>query len=373
MSIDVHCKRTRPAAKPPRVWLLLGDKLGDNAQVRAIAERLGWPGEIRRVAFRERYVQGKPLFWPSLYHVDKARSDPLVPPWPDLVITIGRRPAMAALWIKGQSRGRTKIVLIGRPKRWLERFDLVIASAQYRLPERPNVLHVSLPLMHPDEAAVAAASRVWRLRLAGLPPPLTALLIGGPTKPFVLDERVARALIEKAVAVAGGGTLYVTTSRRTPAAVVAALQAGLPPGAVLYRWTAGQGDNPYLGLLGLADRFIVTGDSVSMLVEVVRLGKPLAIFPLPRQPNPVTRFGDRLAARLHRQGPEGGAMQALGDVLYRLGLAGYSRDLTAFHRLLVERGLAAWLGKPLPPPGRQAPDELPEVVRRIEELGTCGG
>ncbi len=36
-----------------------------------------------------------------------------------------------------------------------------------------------------------------------------------------------------------------------------------------------------MGLLGLADRFIVTGDSISMMVEVTRLGKPLEILPLP--------------------------------------------------------------------------------------------
>ena len=79
-----------------------------------------------------------------------------------------------------------------------------------------------------------------------------------------------------------GGSLYLSTSRRTRPDVVAALEAGLPPGATLHRWTAGSSDdNPYLGLLAFADRFVVTGDSVSMMVEVASLGRPLAIFPLP--------------------------------------------------------------------------------------------
>ena len=56
----------------------------------------------------------------------------------------------------------------------------------------------------------------------------------------------------------------------------------LPAGARLYRWHDG-GANPYHALLGLADRFVVTGDSVSMMVEVARLGKPLAIFALPEE------------------------------------------------------------------------------------------
>ncbi|WP_204324295.1 ELM1/GtrOC1 family putative glycosyltransferase, partial [Stenotrophomonas maltophilia] len=64
-----------------------------------------------------------------------------------------------------------------------------------------------------------------------------------------------------------GGTLYLTTSRRTRPEVAAAVDAALPEGAVLYRWSAETAaDNPYLAMLALADRFVVTGDSVSMMV-----------------------------------------------------------------------------------------------------------
>src|SRR5512143_1625776 len=90
---------------PPRIWLVLGDKAGDNAQVDIIAAALGWPCERKRLFFQAPYVLGKPPFKASLYHIDAARSDPLAPPWPDLVITVGRRPAMAALWIQEQSDG----------------------------------------------------------------------------------------------------------------------------------------------------------------------------------------------------------------------------------------------------------------------------
>ena len=79
-----------------------------------------------------------------------------------------------------------------------------------------------------------------------------------------------------------GGTLYLSTSRRTQPEVVAALEKGLPPERRLYRWSAEtKDDNPFLALLALADRFVVTSDSVSMMVEVASLGRPLAIFSLP--------------------------------------------------------------------------------------------
>src|SRR5690606_41912852 len=84
-----------PVRRPaPRVWLLLGDKPGDNAQVEAVADALGWPCERRVLQWRPPYATKKPRFRVTLDHVDRARSAPLEPPWPDLVLTIGRRPSM---------------------------------------------------------------------------------------------------------------------------------------------------------------------------------------------------------------------------------------------------------------------------------------
>src|SRR5262249_1905380 len=88
-----------PQAASPRTWLVLGEKAGDNAQVLAIADALGWPCETRRIAMQERWRFGKPRVRASLAHVDAARSERLEPPWPDLVITIGRRLSSVALWI----------------------------------------------------------------------------------------------------------------------------------------------------------------------------------------------------------------------------------------------------------------------------------
>ena len=361
---------TRPAT-PPRVWLVLGDKRGDNAQVEIIAPALGWPCERKYVHMREPYVRGKPRVMPSLHHIDRARSDPLEPPWPDLVITIGRRPSMVALWIAEQSGGRTRLVLLGKPSGMMERFDLVIAGAETQLPPLPNVLAITLPLMRVDEAGIAAAAEVWRARFAALPRPLVAFLIGGPTGPFRYDRSVVERLLAEAGKVARqGGTPYLTTSRRTPAAVVAALRAGLPAGAGLFQWTPDAAENPYLGLLGLADGFVVTGDSISMMVEIARLGRPLAIFDLP-----TGRLGavDQLRRSFTRwlfapgAGP-GGLRKHLATALHRSHLLTHTRDFRAFHRLLIERGLAVRAGEALRPARITAPDDLPLVVARIRAL-----
>ena len=372
MAIAANPEPASNAASAPRIWLLVGDKLGDNAQLEVIADALGLPVERKELRFLKPYQLGKPRFEASLHHLDPARSAALAPPWPDLVLTVGRRPAMAALWVRNQSGGRSKIVLVGRPRRRLEDFDLVIAPPQYRLPDHPSILPIGLPLMRSDEAAVAAASAAWRSRLEALPRPLTAVLVGGPTQPFRFDAGVARRLLETArrVTEADGGTLFLTTSRRTPAEVADALDAGLPEGARLYRWVPEADENPYQALIGLADRFVVTGDSISMLTEVARRGRPLAVFELPRRHGsfgPLRRglvrllLGDAEAAALP-------VLRPLGRMLFGLGLIGHARDLTALHRALYARGLAVPLGTPFRPAAPAAEDDLPRVTARIREL-----
>ena len=352
---------------PPTTWLLVGDKLGDNAQARALLNALGWTFEVRSLEWHEPFRFGKPKYRPALDHVDLERSDSLAPPWPDLIVTIGRRPSMAALWVAEQSAGKTKLVLLGRPKRWLERFDVVVAPCQYLLPRRENVIRIDLPLLRVDRRRLNEAADRWRSRLEELEGPLIAVLIGGTTSPFVFDAEVTRDLLRKSRSLLedGHGTLFFTTSRRTPEVVVDELKRSLPPGARLFPWTPEAEENPYLGLLAHADRFVVTGDSISMLTEVAGLGKPLAVYELPTRIGTAERIRAWTVKKLHAPGS---TLVPVGDLLYQLGVMGYSRDLTMIHRRLFERGSAVPLGQDWP---RELPplvDELTEVVKRVREL-----
>lgn len=359
---------------PPRVWLLLGDKIGDNNQVDVIAEALGWPVIRKTLRFRPPYDTEKPPFTVSIDHLDRVCTDALEPPWPDLVLTSGRRPSMVALWVQEQARGRCRVVLVGKPSGLLQRFDLIVMSAQNQLPDHGNVLAIGLPPIRVDYAAIQRVGDAWRERLAAMRRPLSALLVGGPTRPFLLDEGIAERLMQQVRKMLDdtGGSVYVTTSRRTPAAVTDALASRLPPGSELYRWQPDDADNPYLGLLGNADAFIVTGDSISMMMEVAKLGKPLAIFPLPCPP---PSFRARLRSVFARVllPPAGSpgwrrTLQPLGFLLYRRGWLSHPRDLSAIHRTLIQRGLAVRLGEPLPPAGRASDDELSTIVARIQGL-----
>ena len=347
---------------PPRIWIVASDKAGDNAQIDAVVERLPWPVETRRLLFKRPFIKGKPPFLASLYHVDKARSDALEPPWPDVVITIGRRPAMAALWIRQRSGGRTRVILFGRPKRHLDHFALVIVSAQFQVERAANVLNVALPLMRIDEQRLALAATDWQARFAALRRPVIAVLVGGATRPYTFSAQDARALINGARRYCGEqGSLFVTTSRRTSKTAVAALRACMGAHDRFYEW--GEPDNPYFGLLAHADGFVVTGDSMSMITEVARLQRKLAIFALRHSP---------VAARAQRALPawlRGIPAWFKYTLLPRIGFTAYPRDLTQIHARLYDAGRAVPLGTPFLENAQAATDDIDTVVAAI--VATC--
>jgi len=344
-------------AAVPVVWWVHGDKSGDNAQVEAVIERLPWPVVRKRLVFKAPFVRGKPPPLASLYHVDRRRSDRLEPPWPDLILTVGRRPAMVALWIRRQSSARTRVVLFGRPRRHPRHFALIVASAQFAV-TGTNVLETTLPLMRIDADRIEAARTRWSPRFACLPRPIIGVLVGGATRPYTFGADEARTLLDLAAPYARGGTLYVTTSRRTGADAVAALAGGMPANGHLWRW-GDTTENPYPALLALADGFVVTGDSMSMITEVARLGRPLAIYELPlraRSRWARSHLPDWLATLPAR---------IKNEWLPRLGITVFPRDLTEIHRRLIAEGRAVHVGSAFAAAASTGDDELNAVVEAI--------
>lgn len=377
-----------PPETTPRIWRVLGDKKGDNSQVDVIAAALeqtrGWTSELRHLEMLPKYVKGKPRAAPTLHHIDRTRSDPLEPPWPDLILTRGRRPSNVALWIKRQSGGRTRIVLLGKPAGWLShnmsQFDLIITSSETLPPPFDNVMQIDLPLMQISADRLALGRADWHGRLTALPRPLVVFLIGGPTSPYVYNaETEARMRARIAQVLDQGGTPYLVGSRRTPPGFLHRLQAEFPDTLRVFDWAQPKGENPYTGLLALGDRFVVTGDSISMQVEVARLGKPLEILPLPF--GWIGRLDDarrRLAAWLFQPAraghPAEAARLAMARGLYHLRLMPQTRHFPRFHQNLIDRGLASWADKAEPdtrPDQRvstASADDVTRILGRIDPL-----
>src|SRR5512134_1712807 len=187
------------ARRAPRVWAMLGHKAGDNSQVLALAQALGLPFEEKHFVYRPYELVTDLLLGPTLAGVVTEKSSPLAPPWPDLIISAGRRNEPICRWIQAQAAPqRVRLVHVGRPWAKIERFDLIVTTPQYRLPIRPNVLHNKTPLHRITLKRLRRAADAWAPRLEALPKPHIAVMIGGNSGPFSFDLAAAERLAGQA-------------------------------------------------------------------------------------------------------------------------------------------------------------------------------
>ncbi len=257
-------------------WVLSDGKPGMENQCLGLARAIGIPTVVKRVHTRAPWAWLPPAAWIAPFLALGPDSDPLAPPWPDLLVGSGRQSVPFSIAVRRASAGRCRTVQIQNPAVAPDNFDLVVAPRHDRL-VGANVI-VTRGAMHLVTAAtLATAAAELRPTIAGLARPLVVALIGGTKEAYRLTPaRTARLAGELKAMVAGcGGTLLVTPSRRTGRANVAALRRTLADTNA--RIWDGRDRNPFLGWLGLADAIVVTCDSVSMVSEACATGKPVLV------------------------------------------------------------------------------------------------
>ncbi|MCH8490260.1 MAG: mitochondrial fission ELM1 family protein [Oceanicaulis sp.] len=261
------------------IWALTTGEAGMRTQARGLAARIS--------ASYEDKLFPLPAPWSWLpghlapFALMRAAPHGLAPPWPDLLITCGRRSVAAALAIRRASRGRTRLVHIQNPQAPARLFDLVIPMKHDRL-EGPNVLPVATAL-HPFTPEVLAAARAeWAGALKPDSRPLLGVMIGGPTGRMEMTEDVVDGVLSAVSAFREqtDGRVRITPSRRTPEPVRARLREAALADEFVDVWS-GEGANPYAGMLACCDRFLVTGESVSMVSEALSSGAPVHVARLP--------------------------------------------------------------------------------------------
>jgi uncharacterized protein len=322
----------------PKVWILASPHSGDNTQLLALAEALNWPFDIKSLTYHPWQGLTRVMPTATLFGLTQKARLTLSAPFPDLIIGAGHSTEPAAFWIKSQASHPVKLVYVGTPLANLEKFDLVITTPQYRLPQRANVLHIDLPMHSIADSKLKTAAAQWHPRLAHLPKPWTAVLVGGASGPYTFTEHAATRLVRLSENIPG--SLLVSSSARTPPSVTKAFRAGLIDPHYFHDWKDKSAENPLFGFLALADRFIVTADSISMLSEACATGKPVMMFDTEtgnfamRDDNRrIKIWGRSLYATLFR-------------MAMRIGPRNWTRDLRIVHQQLVAAGLANWIGEP---------------------------
>ncbi len=372
-------RSTKLQSSLPRVWVLTCHREGDNAQMVGLAEALGWPFEIKRIVHRRAELLPNLLMRVSLAGMDRRRSSPLQPPWPDLVIFAFRANENIARWIRARSGGRTRYCLVGRPWSPLAEFDLIVTTPQLKLPPRPNVLYNELPLHRVTQQRLDEQTKIWAPRLSDLPRPYIAVLVGGSSGPYVFTRRAAVRLGQRVSAMGRctGGSLLITTSSRTSRTAAAALRATIDCPRYWHSWEGTGEGNPFFGFLGLADSVVVTGESISMITEACASGKPVFMFGFGGGPVAMGSRGSEWGtwpwvARLEDLHPQTW-LYALYMTMPR-GRLNRTRDLRLIHEALLHAGRARWLDDSetsLPPAA--PPRDMERAVARVRALFKAPG
>ena len=300
--------------KPPVVWALIDDRAGNRSQCLGVADALGLDYRTQKIGTGPLAKLPNALLGASFAGLNAATRAGLTPPWPDLVIAAGRRTAPVARKIRRLGGGNVFLAQVMHPGAGAGEFGLIAQPRHDRAPHRTgpglkesgdNVHSITGAPHRLTPERLAEEAERWRGRFDHLPKPWIALIVGGTTRRRKFTNPMARELGARAskMALLVGGSLLVTTSRRTGAAAEALIGAVNAP-AHVHRWQdssqdVGGEDNPYHGYLALANGVIVTGDSVSMCSEACAGTGPVHIYAPPAL---ITPKHARLHAGLYEQG-----------------------------------------------------------------------
>ncbi len=254
------------------VWVLSDGKPGHENQSLGVCEALGIAPQVIRL---EKRPSGKLLQWlyPSWYFKNLPTG-----PYPDMIVSTGYHVSTAAKWVK-MKRQDTMLVHMMKPKGGQGGF-MVLAIPEHDRPKAARNVVSTMGAPHRiSTEKLTSEKEKWQKTLNPEGKMLISVIIGGNSKKFTFNESSVEKLKAQLSERFGEDVRYlVTTSRRTGYTENELLKAHFEKlDSYFYD---GEGENPYFGMLALADSIVVTAESVSMLSESCATSAPVYAFDL---------------------------------------------------------------------------------------------
>lgn len=266
-----------PDLKEKRCWLIGSDFIGHRILAIGVAQALQIPFEEKLVDPPWLYEKLSPFAGvaPS-ERIGEPGSALFPPPFPDLVIGVGRQSVPYLRAFKKKSAGKTFTVMLQDPRRGTSVADLIWVPEHDRL-RGENVITTLISPHRYTPDMIRDLRKKPLDEIARLPGPHIGLIIGGDSKAYTYSEENIRKLVQAISSLKPfAGSFLVTCSRRTPPALESALRA-LMQDVPCFFWK-GKGHNPYGDFLANSDYFVVTADSVNMVGEAAVSGRPVYVF-----------------------------------------------------------------------------------------------
>lgn len=266
------------------ILVLCDDRPGTASQAIGLAKEIGLPHKILKLNYN--FFSRLPNFFlrKSLLGLDHETRQKIanLNYLPKLLISSGRRSAPVALFLKNLSKNRSKIVQIMNPNLPFSKFDFVILPKHDCHDERKisNLLTTVGSLTQVSDSLIASEKEKFAPWFQNIEKIKIAVLFGGNSKNTKFEKNTAIRFGKLLSKIANNmdAKLLILNSRRSGEELSEALKSSLNCDYDFFDWEKVKAENPYVAILGWADFFVITGDSVSMISECCATGKAVYIF-----------------------------------------------------------------------------------------------
>lgn len=255
-----------------KCWIITEGMIGTENQCLGVTDALGLTPIVKRISLNEPWKTLTPWL-----HLEQSYTftEKLTAPWPDLLITSGRKAVAASRYIKKQSQGATFTLHIQDPKCSARDFDLITVPHHDAL-RGDNVIVTHGAPNRITHDLLEKAKNEFADQFQNTPSSKVAILIGGNSRAHNMTKKVMETLVNQINQM--DCFAMITASRRTGKENLEFLHQHLRKENI-FLWD-NTGENPYHAMLAYADHIIVTEDSVSMISDAGTTGKPVSVVPL---------------------------------------------------------------------------------------------
>ena len=202
-------------------------------------------------------------------------------PYPDYIVTCGRRMAGISVGLKRISKGKSKTIHIQDPGISPLNFDVLVVPSHDKIAELenkyPNLVISTGSLTSLVKKQILSSTSKMIDRFGPLNAKQIVVMLGGNNKRYRITnwaiEKIAKDIYTYADA--KNARLIIIPSRRTPRKAKVLFER-LDIDKKHFFWD-GKTINPYPEVFSIADEIIVTSDSVNMATEACIFGLPVLI------------------------------------------------------------------------------------------------
>ena len=171
------------------IWVLKDERPGTGNQAVGVAEAIKVKHQIKKLELSGFGRLPSIFLRGSLRTITKSSKKCIIPPWPDLVISAGRRAALVALYIKRRSEGRAFICQIMYPGNSLiADLDLVAVPNHDQIVGH-NIWSITGAPNRITDVLLSEARTTWQNEFSHLPRPIVGLIVGGAAKRMPFGDK----------------------------------------------------------------------------------------------------------------------------------------------------------------------------------------